>query len=397
MLTNRQLFFKYLAQTSEFPLALEIESAEGIYMYGPHGEKYLDLISGIGVSNVGHRHPEVVAAIKNQVDKYMHLMVYGEVIQSPQVQLAGALAPLLPWRGNSSVYFVNSGSEAVEGAIKLAKRYTGKTEIISCKNAYHGSSHGSLSLMGNEEFKQAFRPLLPGVRHITFNSVDDLTLINENTACVIIEPIQGEAGIRLMEGDYINQLRNKCYETGTLLIFDEIQSGFGRTGKFFCYEHYNVEPDILVMAKGMGGGMPIGAFASSKEIMQTLTNNPLLGHITTFGGNPVCCAASMATLQIILDNNLHVEAYNKGELFKQLLKHPAIKEVRGVGLLMATQLDNFDNVQKIIDGCIKRGLFTDWFLFCDSALRIAPPLIITEDEIRWAAKTLLTVLDEVYQ
>ncbi|HWZ21852.1 MAG TPA: aspartate aminotransferase family protein, partial [Cytophagaceae bacterium] len=335
-MTHRQLFLNSMAQTSDTPLMLEIEKAEGIYLYGKNGKKYIDLISGISVSNIGHRNPKVVEAIKDQLDKYMHLMVYGEYIQSPQVLLAKRLKATLPVRLNN-VYFVNSGAEATEGALKLAKRYTGRAEIISCKNAYHGSTNGALSVMGDEYFKQAFRPLLPGIRHIQFNDVKELNEITEDTAAVIIETIQGEAGIRIPAEAYLKALRKKCTETGTLLIMDEIQTGFGRTGKFWAFEHFGIEPDILLTSKGMGGGMPIGAFIAPKEIMNVLANNPVLGHITTFGGHPVCCAASLATIDVILDEKLMDGITEKELLFHSLLKHPAIKEIRSKGLLLAVE------------------------------------------------------------
>lgn len=392
MLTNRQLFLQFQAQTSDFPLSIEIEKAEGIYMYSPDGKVYMDLISGIGVSNIGHRHPRVCEAIKTQTDKYLHLMVYGEYVQIPQLQLAKALADTLP-SPLSSTYFVNSGSEAVEGALKLAKRYTGRREIISCVDAYHGSSHGALSVMGNEFFKQSFRPLLPGIRHIRFNNIEDLQHITTETTCIIIETVQGEAGIRVADESYFKALRAKCTETGTLLILDEIQAGFGRTGTFWAFEQYDIVPDILVCAKGMGGGMPIGAFISSQEIMATLKTNPILGHITTFGGHPVSCAASLATLQVIIDENLTSTVAHKEALFRQKLKHPKIKEIRSKGLMMAVEFENFDQLKAIIDKSIENGIVTDWFLFCDNSMRIAPPLTITDSEIEQACKIILEAID----
>jgi acetylornithine/succinyldiaminopimelate/putrescine aminotransferase len=391
MLTHRQLFLDHLAQTSDAPLALEIVHAEGIYLRDATGKKYIDLISGISVSNIGHRHPAVIKAIEEQLGKYMHLMVYGEYIQSPQVKLAKALSDSLPEK-LSSVYFTNSGAEAIEGAMKLAKRYTGRTEVISFKNAYHGSTQGSLSIMGSEEFKNAFRPLLPHVSSIRFNSEEDLSLITEETACVFAEPVQAEAGVILPENDFILKLHNRCKEVGALLILDEIQCAFGRTGKLFAFEHYNVVPDILCLAKGMGGGMPIGAFISSNEIMSSLSSNPVLGHITTFGGHPVCCASSLATLQVLQNENLSETVESKAALFHQLLVHPQISEVRGKGLLIAVQFDSFETNKKVIDLCIERGLITDWFLFNSSAMRIAPPLIITEEEIISSCKIILESL-----
>ncbi|HKL08051.1 MAG TPA: aspartate aminotransferase family protein [Bacteroidales bacterium] len=393
MISQRQLFLQHVGQTSDFPLQLEIEHAEGIYMYSPDGKSYIDLISGVSVSNVGHLHPNVVKAVQNQAEKFMHLMVYGEYIQSPQVEYAKLLTNLLP-ENLSSVYFVNSGSEAIEGALKLAKRYTGRTEIVAFKNAYHGSSHGALSVMGNEAFKNAFRPLLPDIRFLDFNDEKSLEQITDKSACVLIEPIQGEGGIRLPENDYLQKLRKKCDETGTLLIFDEIQTGFGRTGSLFALQEFDVVPDIMTIAKGMGGGMPIGAFVSSNEIMSAFKTNPILGHITTFGGHPVSCAAAVASLKTIVDEKLCEKVKQKGQLFRDLLIHPEIKEIRGVGLFMAVELKNFDQVKKVIDIAVSKGLVTDWFLFHDSAFRIAPPLIIDEKQIKEACNILLEAIDE---
>lgn len=388
MPSQRELFLKHLAQTSEFPLGLEIERAEGLYMYDHHGNTYLDLISGIGVSNLGHRHPKVTAAIHDQVDKYLHLMVYGEFVQSPQVQLAQRLSETLP-DGLDSVYFVNSGSEAVEGALKLAKRFTGRTEIISCIDSYHGASHGALSVTGNEDFKNAFRPLLPGISHIRFGEVDDLEFLNEKIAAVIIESVQGEAGVRIGTIEYFQALRRKCSENDILLISDEIQTGFGRTGTFWAFEQLGFIPDIVVSAKGMGGGMPLGAFIAPKSIMSVLMNDPILGHITTFGGNAVCCAASLATLNTILEEKLIDGVQEKSDLFYKLLVHPRILEVRRKGLMIAVEFESFDFVKKVIDTCIENGLLTDWFLFCDNSMRIAPPLIITNKEIERACGIIL--------
>ncbi len=394
MLTYRQLFYSHIAQTSQTPLALEIEKAEGIYLFDTSGKKYMDLISGIAVSNVGHRHPKVLAAIRCQLDRYMHLMVYGEYIQSPQVRLAKLLADNLPENLNS-VYFVNSGSEAVEGAMKLAKRYTSRTEIISFKNAYHGSTQGSLSIMGNEEFKTAFRPLLPDIRQIRFNNSDDLKYITNKTAAVFVETLQGEAGAVVPQNNFLKQLRERCNETKTLLVADEIQCGFGRTGKLFAFEHFDFIPDILCIAKGMGGGMPIGAFISSEEIMHSLTHNPILGHITTFGGHPVCCAASEATLNVLLEEQLAEQVAPKEQLFRTLLKHPKIKSINGMGLLIAVEFESYEQNKAIIDKCIEKGVITDWFLFNANSMRIAPPLIITEDEIVMACNIILQCIDEI--
>ncbi len=393
MISQRQLFLNHVGQTSDFPLKLEISRANGIYMYDESGKSYIDLISGVSVSNVGHLHPKVVQAVKDQIEKYMHLMVYGEYIQSPQVEYASKISKLLPEKLNST-YFVNSGSEAIEGALKLAKRYTGRSEIISYKNAYHGSTHGALSVMGNEEFKNSFRPLLPDIKHIKFNAVDDLDLITNKTACVLVEPIQGEAGIRIPESNYLQKLRAKCDSTGTLLIFDEIQTGFGRTGNMFAMDEYNVIPDIMTIAKGMGGGMPIGAFISSREIMSSFKTNPILGHITTFGGHPVSCAAANASLDALIEEDIMNDVKRKGELFREYLKHKAIREIRGIGLFMAVELKDFDQVKSVIDRAIQLGLVTDWFLFHDSAFRIAPPLIINDEQIKSACDILLKAIDE---
>lgn len=392
MLSPRQLFLLNTAQTSPTPRLLEIERAEGMYMYSPDGKRYMDLVSGFAVSNTGHRNPKVVQAIKDQADKYLHLTVYGEYVQSPQVEFAKRLSSVLP-ESLSSVYFVNSGAEATEGALKLAKRYTRRSEIIACKNSYHGSTHGALSVMGNEHYKQAYRPLLPGIRFIEFNSIHDLGLISADTAAVIMETIQGEAGVRVPDTEYMKELRRRCDETGTLLILDEIQTGFGRTGSLFGFENFNIVPDILLIAKGMGGGMPIGAFISSKEIMSSLMENPVLGHITTFGGHPVSCAAGLANLNVILEEKLYDDVPSKELLFRECLKHPAIREIRGKGLMLSIQLSSFEQVENISRICIDKGIVIDWFLHCETAMRIAPPLIITEDEIRHACSVITEALD----
>ncbi len=392
-ISQRSLFLEHLAQTSDSPLMLEIKSAEGIYLHGKDGRKYVDLISGIGVSNVGHCHPYVIKAIRRQLKRYLHVMVYGEYIQSPQVNLARQLASTLP-PSLDNVYLVNSGSEAIEGALKLAKRYTGRTEIISYHNAYHGSTHGALSVGGSEQFKNAYRPLLPDIRQIRFNETSDLAQITEKTACVLIETVQGEAGIRIPSKSYLQALREQCTRTGTLLILDEIQAGFGRTGKFWAFEHFDIIPDILVCAKGMGGGMPIGAFIASKEMMSVFTNHPVLGHITTFGGHPVSCVASLATMRIILKNKLHERVAEKERLFREMLVHPRIREVRSLGLMMAVQFDSFKDVKLIIDRAISYGVITDWFLYCDNALRIAPPLTINKNQIREVCGILLKAMSK---
>jgi putrescine aminotransferase len=391
-MNNRQLFLSTLAQTTDFPLLIEIERAEGIYLFGPDGKKYIDLISGIGVSNVGHRHPQVLEAIQQQLDKYLHLMVYGEYVQTPQTQLARALCETLPpWLDN--VYLVNSGSEAVEGALKLAKRYTNRREIVSCINAYHGSSHGALSVGGNEVFKRAYRPLLPGVSNILYGSFTQLEAITSDTAAVIIETVQGEAGIRVACKEYFRTLRRRCDEVGALLIVDEIQAGFGRTGKFWAFEHFDFVPDMVVCAKGMGGGMPIGAFIAPKSIMAVFKNNPLLGHITTFGGHPVSAAASLATLQILQQGDLLKQVEEKANLFKKLLVHPKIKGIRNKGLMMAVTFDSFAVLKPIIDRAIQGGVISDWFLFCDDSMRIAPPLIITNEEIKHACEVIMDAIE----
>ncbi|NVO31150.1 aspartate aminotransferase family protein [Hymenobacter lapidiphilus] len=394
MLTPRQLFLRHQAQTSDFPLLLEIERAEGVYMYAPDGTRYLDLIAGIGVSNVGHRHPRVLAAIQGQLDKYLHLMVYGEVVQAPPALLAQALTATLPARLDN-VYFTNSGTEAVEGALKLAKRHTGRTGLVSCHNAYHGSTHGALSITGSEGFKNAYRPLLPDVRHIHHNKFDDLQLITEHTAAVVIETVPGEAGVRVPAPGYLPALRQRCTEVGALLILDEIQCGFGRTGTFWAFEQFGIEPDILLTAKGMGGGMPIGAFIAPQAIMAGFKTDPILGHCTTFGGHPVSCAASLATLQVIQEENLLAGVAAKAARFRELLVHPSIREVRNCGLLMAVEFDSFEVLKPLIDRALwEQHLLTDWFLFCDNSLRIAPPLTITLEQIDEACAGLLRAMGE---
>jgi acetylornithine/N-succinyldiaminopimelate aminotransferase len=392
MITLRQLFLNHNAQTTNFPLLLEFESAKGVYLFDPEGKAYMDLISGIGVSNIGHSHPKVVDAIKLQAEKYMHLMVYGEYVQAPQVLFAQKLASLLP-QTLQSTYFVNSGAEAVEGALKLAKRYTGRGNIIAFKNSYHGSTQGALSVMGNEEYKQAYRPLLPGIQFIEFNNDAHLDQINTSTACVLVETIQGEAGIHVPDAEYMQALRQRCTQTGTLLILDEIQVAMGRTGKLFAFEHFNIVPDILLLAKALGGGMPIGAFISSVEIMASFKENPILGHITTFGGHPVCCAAGLAGLEVLLDENLIDQVEQKEQLFRSLLVHPTIREIRGKGLIMAIELESFEFNKMVIDRCIENGVITDWFLHCSNSMRLVPPLVITEDEIRKACAVILEALD----
>lgn len=390
----RQLFLQHVAQTSDNPLLLEIERGEGMYLYGPQGKSYLDLIAGIGVSCLGHCHPRVVDAIKRQADLYLHTMVYGEYVLTPQVKLAQLLTTHLPGTLDS-VYFVNSGAEAVEGAMKLAKRFTGRYEIIACRYAYHGSTQGAASLMWPKDFTSAYHPLLPGINHINYNDEGDLSMITEKTAAVIVETVQGEWGVRPPREGYLPKLRQRCRETGTLLILDEIQAGYGRTGTLFAFEQYGIIPDVLLLAKGMGGGMPIGAFVASREIMQSLSFDPILGHISTFGGHPVSCAAALATLDALVAGGLIGGVNAKEKLFRSLLQHPAIVEVRSAGLLMAVELADFDTVQRVIRYCIDKGVIVDWFLFNSRSVRIAPPLIITLEEIRQACKIILEALDSV--
>lgn len=392
MLNPRQLFLLNTAQTSDTPKLLEVDRADGVYLFDTAGKKYLDLVSGFAVSNVGHRHPKVVQAIKDQADKYLHVTVYGEYIQSPQILFAEKLCSILPNTLNS-VYFVNSGAEATEGAMKLAKRFTGRTEIVSCLNSYHGSTQGALSLMGNEHYKQAYRPLLPGIRFIRFNSPGDLQQITNQTAAVFLETIQGEAGVIVPDQKYLRAVRKRCDETGTLLVLDEIQTGFGRTGKLFGFEHFDIVPDILLLAKGMGGGMPIGAFIADKKVMDAFKENPMLGHITTFGGHPVSCAAGLAALNALLEEKLTQKVAAKEQLFRKYLVHSKIKEIRGRGLLLSLQLASFEEVEKVSKRCMENGLIIDWFLHNETSLRIAPPLIITDGQIKAACEIILQVLD----
>jgi acetylornithine/succinyldiaminopimelate/putrescine aminotransferase len=396
MLTTRQLFLQHLGLPTIYPLGIEIGKAEGIYMFSPEGKKYIDLVSGVCVNNLGHRHPAIVNAVKDQIEKHMHLMVYGEFIQSPQVKLATKLAEILPSTLNAT-YFVNSGSEAVDGALKLAKRYTGRTEMISFKNAYHGSTHGAFSLLGNEEMKFSYRPLLPDLRFLRFNNLDDLRQITERSACVLVEPIQAEAGIILPENDFLKSLRKRCDETGTLLIFDEIQTGFGRTGKLFCFQHYDVIPDILCLAKAMGGGMPIGAFIADKKIMLSLTKKPEFGHITTFGGHPVSCAAALANLEILSkEKSIILQVEKKGLYYEEALKsHTLVKKIRRKGLLMSIELENVNINFHAMKAMIDNGLVTDPFFFMPNAFRIAPPLIISKEEIRLTIELITRSLDSI--
>lgn len=394
MISQRQLFLQRVGQTSPSPLLLEIMGAEGIYLLGAGGEKYIDLIAGVSVSNLGHAHPAIIKAVKDQVDKYMHLMVYGEYVQAPQVEFAQLLTDQLPDL-LESVYFVNSGSEANEGAIKLAKRFTGRSEVVAFKKAYHGSTQALLSLMSDKNYTRAFRPLMPNVRLLDFNNEEDLSQITEKTACVIAEPIQGEAGIVLPKNDFLNKLRKRCNETGSLLIFDEIQTGFGRTGALFAFQKYQVWPDILSIAKAMGGGMPIGGFVASKEIMDSLTNNPVLGHITTFGGHPVSAAAGLANLKVLLENDIISEVEKKGLHLINQLNHREIIGIYGTGLIYSVALANSEKLFSFISRAIKNGLVSDWFLYNDSRFRISPPLNITYDELDEVAKIILKTLNEL--
>jgi acetylornithine/N-succinyldiaminopimelate aminotransferase len=390
--SNRHNFLQYLAQTSPEPVGLEIATAIGSQLIDIQGKKYLDLIGGISVCNIGHNHPAVIAAITQQANAYSHVMVYGEFIEGPQVQYAHLLAQHLP-DNLQNIYFTNSGSEATEGAIKLARRATGRTKILAAHLAYHGSTTGALSLMGDEYWRNSFRPLMPGVEHYDYNSVAFIDAITHQTACVVLETVQGEAGVVAPEKSWIAEVRDKCTSTGTLLILDEIQTGFGRTGKLWCFEHFSIVPDILLLGKALGGSMPLGAFVASRDIMSLLTNNPVLGHITTFGGHPVCCAAGMAAMQILLDEGIIESVSEKEHLFRKLLVHPQIKAVRSKGLLIAVELESSEKVQNVLKKCLTRGVFSDWFLFSPHSIRIAPPLTITYEEIEFGCKILLECLD----
>jgi acetylornithine/succinyldiaminopimelate/putrescine aminotransferase len=372
---------------------IEIEKAEGAFLYGPNGEKYVDLISGVSVSNTGHRHPKVIQAIRNQIDSYLHLMVYGEIIQSPQVRYAERLSGLLP-DGLDVCYFVNSGSEAVEGAIKLARKFTRRSRLISFKNAYHGSTHGALSIQGSELYKNAFRPLIPDTLQIGFNDFNSLNSIDERTACVIVEPVQAEAGVIYPEPGFLKEIRNRCSEKGALLIFDEVQTGFGRIGKMFAVDRFGVVPDIIILAKALGGGMPLGAFISSHEIMSVLSNDPHLGHITTFGGHPVCCAAGLASLEVIIEENLTKECIRKSGLVKKILIHPLINEIRGEGLLLGVEVKNPEYTRYVVTNAPGYGIILDYFLFCNNAFRIAPPLNIPDNILIQSCRQILLLLDD---
>ncbi len=394
MSSQRQLFFEHVAQTSPFPLALEIERAEGMYLYDIHGKKYMDLISGIAVSNMGHSHPIIQNAIKDQVDKHMHLMVYGELIQSVQVRLATKVSRLLPPSLNS-VYFTNSGTEATEGALKLAKRITGRTDLVCFRNSYHGSTQGSLSVCGNETLKNSYRPLLPGITILDYNDICQLSQINESTAAVITETIQAEAGVIPAKNQFLEKLSAKCKETGTLLILDEIQTAMRRTGPLFSFEESRIVPDILLLGKGFGGGMPLGAFISSQENMSALTHRPVLGHLSTFGGHPVCCAAAEAHLDIVVNPEWGLKVAKQEKLFRKFLIHEKIREIRGKGLFLGLEFENAEINQEIIRRCLEQGILTDWFLFAPNCLRIAPPLIISDDEIEKACSVLIDTINKI--
>lgn len=391
MMTNRQLFLNHVGQTSAAPLCLEIVKAAGCKLYDINGKEYIDLIGGISVCNVGHRHPKVIEAIKKQLDAYLHIMVYGELVQSPQVQYAKKLTENLPPSLNS-VFFTASGSEATEGAMKLAKRFQNRTQIISFKNSYHGSTQGALSVMGSEYWQQAFRPLLPGVLQMNYNVIEDLENITETTACVIAETIQAEAGVLVPQNGWLKALRKKCDETGTLLILDEIQCGFGRNGTLWAFEQFDVVPDILLLGKALGGGMPLGAFIADKKMMDSFTHDPVLGHINTFGGHPVCCAAGLAAFNVLLDEKLVDSVFEKEKQFLALLNHPKIKKVRSRGLMMAVEFESDEMNKQVIDALIVQGVFTDWFLFAANCLRIVPPLTISEEEIRTACTKIIKIM-----
>ena len=391
-MTQRELFLRHVAQTSAAPLALEIVKAEGCTLYNAEGKEYIDLIGGISVANIGHRHPKVIAAIQKQLAAYLHIMVYGEFIEAPQVQYAKLLTDNLP-ASLSSVYFTNSGAEAVEGAMKLAKRITGRTQIAAFNNSYHGSTQGALSIMGDEYWRNAFRPLLPDVLHLEYNSFESLDEITKQTACVIAETVQAEAGIIAPTAEWMQALRKKCTDTGTLLILDEIQTGFGRTGKLWGFEHFTIVPDVLLLGKALGGGMPLGAFIADKKLMDAFTENPVLGHITTFGGHPVSCAAGMAAMKALLEESMIDTVAAKEKLFCSLLQYDKIKAIRSFGLWMAVELDSYETNKRVIDACIAEGVLTDWFLFAPACLRISPPLVIEESEIEKACRIIIKACD----
>jgi acetylornithine/N-succinyldiaminopimelate aminotransferase len=393
-MNQREIFLRHVAQTSPAPLALEIVKAEGSTLWDANGKKYIDLIGGISVANTGHRHPKVIEAIQKQLAAYMHIMVYGEFIETPQVQYAKFLTENLPDSLNS-VYFTNSGAEAVEGAMKLAKKVTNRTKIIACKNSYHGSTQGALSIIGDEYWRNTFRPLLPGVVHVPYNHYEWLDEINEDTACIILETVQAEAGIIVPEKNWLQAVRKKCTETGTLFILDEIQAGFGRTGTLWAFEQFDIVPDVLLLGKAFGGGMPLGAFIADRTLLFQLAENPVLGHITTFGGHPVCCAAGLAAMKVLLEEEMIPPVKEKEKLFLSLLHHPQIKQVRSAGLWMAIEFGSFETIKKIIDTMLankETGVLSDWFLFAPNCLRICPPLTITDDEIKRACEIILDAI-----
>ncbi len=390
-MNHRQLFFQHLAQTSPAPLALHITHALGCTLRDASGKTYTDLIGGISVANIGHSHPYVIDAVKEQLEKYMHIMVYGEMIQTPQVAYASKLSAHLPGSLNA-VYFTNSGAEAIEGAMKLAKRVTGRPHIVAFNHSYHGSTQGALSIIGSEYFRNAYRPLLPGITHAAYNHPDAFKHINKNTACVIVEVVQAEAGVIAANPDWLQMLQQHCTHNGALLVFDEVQTGFGRTGSLWAFEQYNIVPDILVLGKALGGGMPLGAFVAEKKLMDSFTENPVLGHITTFGGHPVSCAAGLAALEVLLQENYIALIEQKQQLFLSLLQHPKIINIRCRGLWMAVEFSNFAFTKQVIDNCIKKGVLTDWFLFADNCLRISPPLSITNAEIKNACAVIMDSL-----
>ena len=394
----RKQFLEHVGQTSPSPMMIEVERAEGSFFYTPEGKRYFDLVAGVSVSNVGHANPEVVAAVQKQAADYMHVMVYGEMVERPQVEYARSIAELLPGELNC-VYFVNSGAEAVEVALKLAKRHTGRTELISMKRAYHGSTHGAMSMMGTpegEEWKAEFRPLLPDVKSINFNSFDDLKQITERTAGVLCEVVQGEAGVRLPNPAWLKALRERCTEVGALLIFDEIQTGMGRTGEMFACSKYGIQPDVVCLAKAFGGGMPLGGVASKKQILDAFTHNPCLGHITTFGGHPVCCAAGLAALNFLKNNDVVESVESKGALFESLVQgHDRVLEIRRSGLLLAVELGKAEYLYRLMEIFKEEGIMSDWFLYSDTALRISPPLTISEAEIEECCEIIRRSLDRL--
>ena len=387
-------FLKYQAKTTPYPLGLEVKSAKGTYIFDTHGKKYLDFVAGVSACALGHSHPKIIEAVQNQVSKYMHVMVYGEFAQEPSVKLCKLIIDLLP-QNHEVVYLTNSGTEAIEGAMKLAKRVTGRSGLIGAKNSYHGSTHGALSLLGEKNKKMAYRPLLPGIGFIIFNNEKDLEKINKSTAAVVLETIQGGAGFILPENDYLKKVKKRCEETGALLILDEVQPGFGRTGKMFGFEHFGISPDIVVMGKALGGGMPIGAFSAASALMKVLEENPKLGHITTFGGNPVIAAAALANVEEIISSKIIADIKNKEELFRKHLQHPKIKQINGTGLMLAPIFEEEEIPTQLVHRCLKKGLLLFWLLWEKNAIRISPPLNISDQEIIAGCKIISQTLDEV--